>query len=227
MEYLATFSVAIKTEKSNIKAWVREIMTDLTGLLLKGNVIQESTPFYKDEDLKNYENEYSIFLMEKNKEKPGHLIHHDSIALKYTNDRVINDNEHWIILSYDGILTKVGNQPFYKGWICSPGKFLELTNISTPLSETQMVSILHSVASFSERTLAIGAKIMDRIILYASSEMQNWEFKRDLDLFKKEMKATLNNTNEEIDKELITRTDKFLKDRGIVIDEEIDITIDN
>ena len=68
---------------------------------------------------------------------------------------------------------------------------------------------------------------MDRIILYASSEMQNWEFKRDLDLFKKEMKATLNNTNEEIDKELITRTDKFLKDRGIVIDEEIDITIDN
>ena len=30
MEYLATFSVAIKTEKTNIKAWVREIMIDLT-----------------------------------------------------------------------------------------------------------------------------------------------------------------------------------------------------
>ena len=42
------------------------------------------------------------------------------------------------------------------------------------------------------------------------------------------MKATLNNTNEDIDKEIIARTDKFLKDRGIVIDEEeIDITIDN
>lgn len=91
-----------------------------------------------------------------------------------------------------------------------------------------MVSILHSVASFSERTLAIGAKIMDRIIQYASSEMQNWEFKRDLDSFKKEMKATFNNTNEDIDKEIMARTDKFLKDRGIVIDEEeIDITIDN
>ena len=228
LEYLATFSVAIKTEKTNIKAWVREIMTDLTSLLIKGNVIQESTPFYRDEDLKDYENEYSICLKEKNKEKPGHLVHHDTIALKYTNDRVINDNEHWIILSYDSILTKVGNQSFYKGWICSPGKFLELTNISNPLSETQMVSILHSVASFSERTLAIGAKIMDRIVLYASSEMQNWEFKRDLDLFKKEMKATLNNTNEDIDKEVITRTDKFLKDRGIEINEEdIDITIDN
>ena len=47
-------------------------------------------------------------------------------------------------------------------------------------------------------------------------------------IFKKEMKATLNNTNEDIDNELITRTDKFLEDRGIVIDEEeIDITIDN
>ena len=226
MEYLATFSVAIKTEKTNIKAWVREIMIDLTSLLLKGHVIQESTPFYKDDDLKDYENEYSHFLSEKNKEKPGHLIHHDTIALKYTNDRVSNYNEHWIILSYDSILTKVGNQPFYKGWICSPGKFLEMTNISNPLSETQMVSVLHSIASFSERTLAIGAKIMDRIIQYASSEMQNWEFKHDLDNFKQEMKATFNNTNEDLDKELITRTDKFLKDRGIIIDEDdIDITI--
>lgn len=226
MEYLATFSVAIKTEKTNIKAWVREIMIDLTSLLLKGHVIQESTPFYKDDDLKDYENEYSHFLSEKNKEKPGHLIHHDTIALKYTNDRVSNYNEHWIILSYDSILTKVGNQPFYKGWICSPGKFLEMTNISNPLSETQMVSVLHSIASFSERTLAVGAKIMDRIIQYASSEMQNWEFKHDLDNFKQEMKATFNNTNEDLDKELITRTDKFLKDRGIIIDEDdIDITI--
>ena len=34
MEYLATFSSAIKTEKTNIKAWVREIMTDLTSLLI-------------------------------------------------------------------------------------------------------------------------------------------------------------------------------------------------
>ena len=154
------------------------------------------------------------------------MIHHDTIALKYTNDRVSNYNEHWIILSYDSILTKVGNQPFYKGWICSPGKFLEMTNISNPLSETQMVSVLHSIASFSERTLAIGAKIMDRIIQYASSEMQNWEFKHDLDNFKQEMKATFNNTNEDLDKELITRTDKFLKDRGIIIDEDdIDITI--
>ena len=68
MEYLATFSVAIKTEKTNIKAWVREIMIDLTSLLLKGHVIQESTPFYKDDDLKDYENEYSHFLSEKNKE---------------------------------------------------------------------------------------------------------------------------------------------------------------
>ena len=228
MEYLETFSVAIRIEKTNKKAWVREIMTDLTSLLLKGHVIQENTPFYKDDDLKDYENEYSHFLSEKNKEKPGHLIHHDTIALKYTNDRVSVYNEHWIILSYDSILTKVGNQSFYKGWICSPSRFLEITNISQPLSETQMVSVLHSIASFSERTLAIGAKIMDRIVRYASSEMQNWEFKRDLDKFKKEMKDTFNKTNEDLDKELITRTDNFLKTKGISVDEDdIDITIDD
>lgn len=228
MDYLATFSVAIKTEKPNTKAWVREIMIDLTSLLLNGHVVQESTPFYKDEDLKDYDNDYSYVLKEKNKVKPGHLIHHDTIALKYTNDKVTKDNEHWIILTYDSVLTKVGNQSFYKGWICSPQKFLEMTNISTPLSETQMVSVLHSVASFSEKTLAIGAKIMDRIVLYASSEMQNWEFKRDLEHFKDEMKARLNNTNEDNDNEIITRTDEFLKEKGIIINEEdFDITVDD
>lgn len=228
MEYLATFSVAIKSEKTNIKAWIREIMTDLTSLLLQSHVIQEILPFYKDDDLKDYEIEYSHILSEKNKEKPTHLIHHDTIALKYTNDRVSNNNEHWIILSYDSILKNVGNQAFYKGWICSPDKFLELTNISTQLSDTQMVSVLHSVASFSERTLAIGARIMDRIILYASSEMQNWEFKQDLDNFKREMKISLNNTNEDFEKELITRTNEFLNKRGInTSEEEIDITVDN
>ena len=69
---------------------------------------------------------------------------------------------------------------------------------------------------------------MDRIIQYASSEMQNWEFKLELDKFKKEMKATLSNTNEDLDKEIIMRTDKFLKDKGISINEEdFDISIEN
>jgi hypothetical protein len=227
LDYLATFSSAIKTERSDIKGWVREIMTDMSSLLMKGNVNQENIPLYNDEDLKDYENEYSLCLRERNKEKPEHLVHHDTIALKYTNDKVIHDNEHWIILSYDGILTRVGSQPFYKGWICSPIKFLELTNISRQLSETQMVSILHSVASFSERTLAVGAKIMDRIVQYASPEMQTWEFKQELDLFKREMKESLH-SNDDIEKEIIMRTDKFLKDRGIVInEEEIEITISN
>ena len=58
--------------------------------------------------------------------------------------------------------------------------------------------------------------------------MQNWEFKLELDKFKKEMKATLSNTNEDLDKEIIMRTDKFLKDKGISINEEdFDISIEN
>lgn len=42
------------------------------------------------------------------------------------------------------------------------------------------------------------------------------------------MKASLNSTNEEFDTELITRTDEFLKNKGIVVnDEDFDITIDH
>jgi len=220
MEYLATFSSAIRTEKNNIKAWVREIMVDLTELLTKGQITQEIIPSFNDDALKDYENNYSHYLSENNKTKPNHLIRHDATVLKYTNDRMANNNEHWIILSYDVALTKVGNQPSYKGWICSPEKFLEMTYISDSLSEAQMVSIIHSIASISQNELSIGAKIMDRIVAYASPNMQNWKFKQELDTFKKEMKARFNNTNKDFDRELIVSTDNFLKEKGININEE-------
>lgn len=220
MEYLATFSPAIKFEKSNIRQWVREIMTDLTSILMNGHVVQEFMPHYEGNDLRNYETDYSLVLDRKNKEKPHHLVLHDAMALKYINDKVAFGNEHWIILSYDSVLSEVGNNQHYNGWVCTPGRFLDMTQITQPLSETQMVSVLHNVASFGEKTLAVGAIIMDRIIQYSSADMKKWEFRQEIEKFKQEIKNELNNEGDINDKELIKRTDNFLKSKGIDIKEE-------
>lgn len=219
LDYLSTFSPAIRNEKPQIKKWVREIMTDISSLLLQGNVTFSKFPTYSSEDLKDYETDFSIYLRDKGKEKAGHLIHHDAMALKYINDCVRKLGEHWIILSYDGMLTSVGNNENNDGWICTPQKFLDLTSITIPLSDTEMVSVLHSVASFSEKTLAIGAQIMDRIIRYAANDMQRWEFKQELDKFKSDMKSSFSNI-EDPDDEIIERTDLFLKSQGIEVNED-------
>lgn len=219
MDYLSTFSPAIRNEQPQIKNWVRAIMTDISSLLLHGNVQFSKLPTYSSEELKDFETDFSIYLRDKGKVKAGHLIHHDAMALKYINECVRKQGEHWIILSYDGMLTSVGNNEKNDGWICTPQKFLDLTSITIPLSDTEMVSVLHSVASFSERTLAIGAQIMDRIIRYAANDMQRWEFKQELDKFKSEMKSSFSNIEDPED-ELIERTDQFLKSQGIDFNED-------
>ena len=226
MDYLATFSTAIKYERPDIKQWVRSIMTDLTSILMGGQIEQEILPFYEPDTLKDYESYYAFILDKRNKEKPSHLVRHDTMALKYVNDQVTNHDKHWIILSYDTILSEVGNRKHYNGWVCTPNKFLDMTSITKPLSETQMVSVIHNIASFSEKTLSVGAAIMDRIIQYTSADMKKWEFRQEIEKFKEEIKQSLSNDKEIDDNEIIRRTDNFLKTKGIALNErEYDIEI--
>jgi hypothetical protein len=89
---------------------------------------------------------------------------------------MLNNKEIWVILTYDNTLIKFGEQDWYKGWILSPLNFLDFTQTNRKLSETNFISLLHTFATFSERTLSLGARIMDRFIAYSSSVVQSWAF---------------------------------------------------
>ena len=226
LDYLGSFSPAIKTERNNMKDWIRPIMTDLQSLLLKANVEFVEFPFYNDGDCIQFEKDYTFYLQENNLEKPPHLINHDVYTLHYTNDDIVSNGKHWIIMTYDNSLIQVAKTGSYKGWICTPNKFLDMTEITKPLSEVQLVSLVHSVATYSEKTLAIGARIIDRIIQYASNQMQNWEFKQEIDTFKQELIKSINYENNDYATEIDTKTDEFLKRHGISLslsEDEVDI----
>jgi hypothetical protein len=216
MEYLALYSSAIRIEKDNTKNWVRELMTDVQSILNRSNIEFISLPFYGHEECKGFEEEYAYRLEDLGMEKPNSLIKHDIWALQFTNDKIVNDNEHWIILTFDRSLISFGGTGCYKGWITTPFKFLDITETKRNLSENKFISLLHTVATYSEQTLSIGARIMDRIIRYASKEVQNWEFKRDVERFKREL---ISNTKFDSDYqvEVDRRTDDFLKGKGIEI----------
>lgn len=216
MDYLAVYSPAIRTEKNNIKNWVRELMTDIQSILNQSNIDFISVPFYDHEKCKIFEEEYAYHLSDLGIEKPGHLINHDIWALQFTNDKIINDNEHWIILTFDRSLIAFGKTEYYKGWITNPIKFLDITEARKALSENKFISLLHTVATYSEQTLSVGARIMDRIVMFASKEVQNWEFKQEIEKFKQELVSSTKLDGDyqvEVDK----RTDEFLKQKGIVI----------
>lgn len=56
---------------------------------------------------------------------------------------------------------------------------------------------------------------MDKIILYASKEMQDWEFKQEVDRFKKEALDSIEQFDDENIALIDKKTDKFLEHHGI------------
>jgi hypothetical protein len=220
LEYLSTFSSSIKTEQNDRKAWTRAIMTDIQSILNRSEIEYLDVPLYTHDDCKMIEEQYSYYLLEKNMDKRPILCNHDIYAMQFTNDSIINKNEHWVILTYDNTLIKFSNQDFYKGWITNPLSFLDLTQTSNKLSDTQFISLIHSFATFSETTLSIGARIIDKILLYASNEMQNWQFKNEVENFKKQMIIESSNINYDDFINIDKKINEFLRKHNIKINEK-------
>lgn len=221
MEYLCAYSPAIKNERSDVKNWIRAIMTDIQSILGRGNVQFIDVPFYNSGDCKDFEMEYMHQLRQLNIEKKPNLIEHDIYALQFTNDKIEKNGEHWIILTYDNSMIAVSKSSLFKGWITNPVKFLDFSESTKPLSETKLISLVHSFAAFSERTLAAGARIIDRIVAYAAPEMQNWEFKQEIEKFKSEVVNSVNLEKNDFINQIDKKTDDFLLKHGITLKEEI------
>ena len=215
MDYLCSYSSAIKTERSDVKAWVRAIMTDMQSILGRAHVEFIDVPFYEEDDCIDFEKEYMFQLSEFEIEKKSHLIRHDTYALQFTSDQINKNQEHWIVMTYDRSMIGVSKSSVYNGWITSPIKFLGYTEITKPISEAKLVSLVHSVATFSEKTLAASARIIDRVVRFASKEMQNWEFKKEVEQFKKETLQSINLDQPNYEIEIDRKTDELLIRLGV------------
>jgi len=78
-----------------------------------------------------------------NVNKPTRLVNNDISAIKYTSEESANGHK-WLIITYDRTMFAIGKKDFYKGWITSPHKYLDLTHVNKSLSNDQFVSLLHN-----------------------------------------------------------------------------------
>ena len=216
LDYLATFSPAIKTEHSDKADWIREITTDIQSMFLQSGIEFLEIPIYEESEYRDIKLIYENYLS-KYYHKSSYLIVNDVVALKCTNERVLKNNEHWMILTYDNSLIKVSTESFNKVWINNPYNFLDMTELTKELPDSQFCALVHSFAQYSERTLSIGARIIDRIVYYASDNMQEWQFKQELEILKDDLiKSSVNMTMDYVD----SKTDEFLQKHGITIEDE-------
>ena len=215
MAYLKTFSPAIMVERSSIKEWVRSIMTDIQSILNRSGVEFIDVKKYSHEDCQEFEKAYSHILDEFSKNKPKHLIDHDVWALQMTRDAMVNKGDHYLILTCDKTMISIGRSERYPGWIITPHRFLDLVSIHGPLADSKYISLLHSLASFSEKSLSAGARIIDRAVQLASPEMQNWEFLEKIQAFKKDLLAEADLDAFDVDARLDRETLNFLRKLGV------------
>jgi len=218
-EYLETFSNSIKIERVDTKTWVRAIMTDLQSLFTSNRVEYVDVPHYTDEDIEEIKYQFQDILDSLNIFKKLHLFKNDIYTLKATNERIVKNGEVWTILTNDKSLISFSKTDNYKGWITNPYKFLEITELSKPISESKLVSLVHSVATFSEKTLSLGARIMDRLVTLSSKEIQNWELKSEINKFKKETIDSLNIEDPNVYNFIDTKTDEFISNHGLSVND--------
>lgn len=216
LDYLATFSPAIKVEHSDKADWIREITTDIQSMFLQSGIEYLEIPMYEESEYGGIKSSYENYLS-KYYHKSSYLIMNDVVALKCTNERVLKNNEHWMILTYDNSLIKVSTESFNNVWINNPYNFLDMTELTKELPDSQFCALVHSFAQYSEKTLSIGARIIDRIVYYASDNMQEWQFKQELETLKNDLiKSSVNKNMDYID----SKTDEFLQKHGITIEDE-------
>jgi hypothetical protein len=216
LDYLATFSPAIKTEHLDKTDWIREITTDIQSMFLQSGIEFLEIPLYEETEYGDIKSLYEKYLS-KYYHKSSYLIVNDVVALKCTNERVLKNNEHWMILTYDNSLIKVSAESFNNVWINNPYNFMDMTELTKELPDSQFCALVHSFAQYSEKTLSIGARIIDRIVYYASDNMQEWQFKQELETLKNDLiKASVNKNMDYVD----SKTDEFLQKHGIIIEDE-------
>lgn len=223
LEYLKTFSSAVLIERSSWKDWVRAVMIDVQSILSKSGVQFIEVPFYKPEDCSSFEREYTHYLSSRSQSKSRYLMDHDVWALQFTHNEVINNNNHWAILTFDNSMMRVAAGAGHAGWVVTPYKFLDITASSQSLSDTQYVSLVHSLAVSSAKTLSVAARIIDRVVSYASDQLQNWEFKNDFENFKKNLISELDANDapgEDEELEVNSKVDEFLRAKGIDISKD-------
>lgn len=230
IDYLATFSPAIRYEVADYKEWIRAIMTDIQSRFTRNGIIFQEIPNYSQTELKKIETEFTFYLKENDIKKPTQLMRNDAMSLYFTNENSSKYGKHWMILTYDRTLINVSKSVQAFAWVNTPFTFLDLTEMSKDITEKKLFSLVHSMAAFSNRTLSIGARILDRIILYASDKMQDWEFQEDIKKFKEEIISSISSEDTNFMDEVDRKTNNFLTKHGVSVnlnDEQNDVDIES
>lgn len=225
MDYLLHFSSQLSIERADKKEWLRALMVDMQSKLNGAQIGFQQIKKYNAEDCYIYK-EYRDIVGD-DAHKPLYLFNHDLWALQYLSD-VEALGEKWIFLTYDGTLLKYGRSKNCSFWIVNPATMSEFISNTQDLSDSSLEELILFASSASERTLAVGARMIDKILEYATPEMQEWEFKEKFYKYKEETLCNSSIKNlDDVDEVAKRLVKKFLQEQGLtIIPKDIEVDVD-
>ena len=218
-EFLLFFSSQLAIPREDRKEWIRALMIDVQSALIGNHVELEQIQRYNNnEDCSVYKEYREIVGNDPRKRRS--LFNHDLWALQHLNIAEA-EGEKWIFLTYDNSLLRYGKVKSCDSWIVNPNTMSEFINSTQNLSDSTMEELILFASSASDRTLSIGARMIDKILEYASPEMQDWEFKKKFFEYKNETLASaLINSDEDVDTLAKRLVEKFLSEQGKNFEDE-------
>jgi hypothetical protein len=193
-KYLSIFSKSINSNIYDNNTKTRRIMQDLQAKLndYDINFCQISNV---TSNSKAIEKVYTYVLNENNASKSELLLKNDINAVSYICKKVVESNEHWILLTWDKIMIQVGQQIDNSGWIISPEIALDFTTTYRQRELTKLCSLSHNIAKSRDRIGVLSAKILDNIVTSINCEQLDWELQEKINNFKDNLLESINFTN--------------------------------
>ena len=224
-EFLLYFSTQLASPREDHREWMRALMIDLQSALHSAQVELEQIQRYNNEDCSVFKEYRDI--VGNNPRKRHSLFNHDLWALQHLNDSEAQ-GEKWIFLTYDSSLLRYGKVKNCDSWIVNPNTMSDFINSTQDLSDSTMEELILFASSASDRTLSVGARMIDKILEYASPEMLDWEFKKKFFEYKAETLASAQiNNDEDVDTLAKRLVEKFLSEQGKNVDgDKIEIDVD-
>lgn len=217
-DYIASFANSSKQNDSDNQRWVRRVMTDLQARFREYDVEYEYINNLIDVYRVDFEREYTFLLNERSIDKKKVLLDHDVFALGHAKRQITEKGEYRIILTWDRLMIEVGQKFSDCGWIVSPdiaGNFLQ-PYIS--LNEKHFCALAHTIARAQPGPLAVTARIIDMVIAYASEKLQDWEFRKQLEEFKRNLLERVDFSRREYANWVDSETQNFLSSQGVEIE---------
>lgn len=217
-DFLYSFSAQLKSKFIDRKAHIRALMTDIQKWLRNEGILFEGSQMLETEECDVYR-QYLDIVNRMEPDKRSFLVDHDTWALQHIIDTTNKENAHWVFLTYDRTLRQYGKETNACVWISKPSIFLDLVESTQELSESDMQEMVHLIATSSESTLSLGARMMDKIIEYAGADMQNVEFQEDFHKYKNDSLSAVDykDVKESAKANALVEelVNKYLKSKGI------------